>query len=64
MVTEFPLADILHNRDATGRISKWTVELGDLTLNFKPWSAINSQTLVNFMAEWPENLVQAPANLL
>jgi hypothetical protein len=28
VITDFPLADILHNQDATGRISKWAVELG------------------------------------
>ena len=28
VITDFPLGDILHNRDATGRISKWIVELG------------------------------------
>jgi hypothetical protein len=28
VVTDFSLVDILHNRDATGRISKWAVELG------------------------------------
>ena len=28
VITDFPLGDILHNRDATGRISKWAVELG------------------------------------
>jgi hypothetical protein len=52
VVSDFPLADILHNRDATRRISKWAVELGALTLNFKPRTAIKSQALVNFMAEW------------
>jgi hypothetical protein len=36
VVSDFPLADILHNRDATRRISKWAVELGALTLDFKP----------------------------
>ena len=35
VVTNFPLGDILHNRDATGRISKWAVELGALEINFK-----------------------------
>jgi hypothetical protein len=62
VVSDFPLVDILHNRDATGRISKWAVELGALTLDFKPWSAIKSQALVNFMAEWQENQVEAPTN--
>jgi hypothetical protein len=42
VVTNFPLADILHNRDATGRISKWAVELGALTLDFKLRTAIKS----------------------
>jgi hypothetical protein len=52
VVTNFPLADILHNRDATRHISKWAVELGALTLDFKPRTAIKSQALVDFMAEW------------
>jgi hypothetical protein len=30
VIMDFPLVDILHNQDATGRISKWAVELGDL----------------------------------
>jgi hypothetical protein len=63
VVTDFPLADILHNRNATRRISKWAVELGALTLDFKPQTAIKSQVLVDFMAEWRENQVEAPANL-
>jgi hypothetical protein len=62
VVTDFPLADILHNRDATGRFFKWEVELGALTLDFKPRTAIKSQALVDFMAEWRENQVEAPAN--
>ena len=60
MVTDFPLSDILHNRDATGRISKWAVELGALSLDFKPRTAIKSQALVDFMAEWRENQVPTP----
>jgi hypothetical protein len=48
MVPDFLLADILYNWDAIGRISKLAVELGALTLDF--------------MAEWRENQVEAPAN--
>jgi hypothetical protein len=62
VVTDLPLVDILHNRDATRRISKLAVELGALTLNFKAWTAIKLQALVDFMAEWRENQVEAPAN--
>jgi hypothetical protein len=34
------------------------VELGALTLDFKPRTAIKSQALVDFMAEWRENQVK------
>jgi hypothetical protein len=34
VVTNFPLADILHYWDATGCISKWAVELGALSIDF------------------------------
>jgi hypothetical protein len=55
VVTDYPLGDILQNQDATGRISKWVVELGALNIDFKPRTAIKSQALVDFMAEWQEN---------
>jgi hypothetical protein len=63
VITDFPLADILHNRDATRRISKWAVELGALEFNFKPKTTIKSQVLVDFLAEWRENQIPAPHNV-
>jgi hypothetical protein len=60
VVTDYPLGDILRNQDATGRISKWAVELGALTIDFKPRTAIKSQALVDFMAEWQENQLPTP----
>jgi hypothetical protein len=55
VITDFPLVDILHNQDATRRISKWAVELGALSIDFKPRTTIKSQALVDFMAEWRES---------
>jgi hypothetical protein len=62
IVTDFPLADILHNRDTTGRISKWALELGAVSIDFKPRIAIKSQALVNFMVEWWENQIPTRLN--
>ena len=45
VITDFPLGGIFYNRDATGRISTWAVELGALEINFKPRKAIKSQAL-------------------
>jgi hypothetical protein len=42
VITDYPLGDILRNQDATGRISKWEVELGTLNIDFKPQTAIKS----------------------
>jgi hypothetical protein len=47
VVTYYPLGDILQNHDATGRISKWAVKLGALTIDFKPRTTIKSQALVD-----------------
>jgi hypothetical protein len=62
VIMNFLLVDILHNQDATGRISKWVVELGTLSINFKPRTPIKSQALVEFMAEWRENQVPTPVD--
>jgi hypothetical protein len=51
VVIDFPLEDILHNRDATRRISKWAVELRALNINFSLRKAIKSQALADFVAE-------------
>jgi hypothetical protein len=58
VITNIPLGDILHNRDATGRISKWEVELGALNIDFTPRRAIKSQALADFVVEWTE--IQQP----
>jgi hypothetical protein len=60
VVTDYPLGDILRNQDATGRISKWAVELGTLNIDFKPRTTIKSQAVVDFMAEWRENRLPTP----
>jgi ribonuclease HI len=64
VITDFPLADILHNQDAMGHISKWAVELGALSINFKPRTAIKSQALIDFMVEWRENQIPTPVDKL
>jgi hypothetical protein len=51
VITEFSLGDILHNRDATGRISKWAVEFRALNIYLSPQKAIKSQALIDFVAE-------------
>ena len=52
VVTSHPLQDIIRNRDTTGRISKWALELMGHDIRYIPHIAIKSQALADFIAEW------------
>ena len=54
VVTDFPLGDILCNKEANGRIIKWAVEIGSYSIEFKSRPTIKSQALADFVAEWIE----------
>jgi hypothetical protein len=56
--SSFPLGEIIRNRDANGRIVKWSVELGEFEIEFCPSQAIKSQILTGFVSKWTE--IQMP----
>jgi hypothetical protein len=47
-----PLKDIIRNREATGRIGKWAAELNEFSIDYVHKSSIQSQALVDFIADW------------
>jgi hypothetical protein len=49
--TNFPLGDIIQNKDANGRIIKWAIELCPYSIKFKGRTSIKSQALVDFIIE-------------
>jgi hypothetical protein len=61
VVSEFPLADILHNQDATGRISKWAMELGALTLDHQ---VTGTSQFHGEVARKPNGIPSQPARAL
>jgi hypothetical protein len=54
VLTNQPLNDIFGNRDSSGRINKWVIELSEYMVDFEKRSPIKSQILVDFVAEWTE----------
>ena len=54
VASEVPLNVIINNRDATGRVVKWALELLPLEIVYKACQAIKSQVLADFLAEWTE----------
>jgi hypothetical protein len=49
--TSSTLGEILNNREATGKITKWTIDLSMCDIIYKPRTAIKAQALSDFMAE-------------
>jgi ribonuclease HI len=60
VVTRFSIGDIIHNKEAIGRIAKWACELGSHDIEFRPRTATKTQALVDFVSEWTEQ--QVPDN--
>ena len=54
VVSSAPLGDIIQNREATGRVAKWAVELGPHGLKYVQHTAIKSQAVVDFINDWTE----------
>src|SRR3954471_2336641 len=54
VVSTTPLRDIINNRDATGRVAKWGIELAAFNIEYKPRTSIKSQILADFVVDWTE----------
>jgi hypothetical protein len=54
VLTNQSLNNIFGDRDSSSRISKWAAELSEHVVDFKKRSAIKSQILADFVAEWTE----------
>ena len=62
VVTSFPLSEVIHSQDATGRTMKWALELMDQGITYATQTAIESQVLADFITEWTE--VQTPPAII
>ena len=60
VVSSFPFRERVHNREASGRIAKWSVELMGDTLTYLPRKAIKSQILANFVVELTDTQLPPP----
>ena len=58
--TSYPMRSILHKPKLSGRLTKWAVELGEHDITYLPRTAIKSQALADFVADFSSSL-QVPA---
>ncbi len=58
--SQYSLGEILRGKEVTGQLSKWAAELSPFDLHFVARSAIKSQVLADFVAEWTPVLAPDP----
>src|SRR3954469_1199710 len=60
VVCTAPISEILGNKDASGRIAKWAIELAPYTPAYERRDAVKSQALADFFVDWAEAQYEPP----
>ena len=50
--TEYPMKQVLHRPETSGRLMKWAIELSEFDIRYKPKIAIKGQVLADFVVEF------------
>ena len=50
--TEYPMKQVLHRPETSGRLMKWAIELSEFDIRYKLKTAIKGQVLVDFVMEF------------
>ena len=49
---EYPMKQVLHKPETSGRLVKWAIELSEFDIRYKPKTTIKGQALANFVMEF------------
>ena len=60
MLTDQPLKQILQQPDTSGRLLKWSIELSEFHIDYRPRMAIKGQALANFVVEFTYDIAPKP----
>ena len=50
--TEYPMKQVLHKPETSGRLMKWAIELSEFDIRYRPKIAIKGQILADFVMEF------------
>ena len=50
--TEYPMKQVLHKPETSGRLMKWAIELSEFDIRYKPKTAIKGQVLADLIMEF------------
>ncbi|GKB58777.1 reverse transcriptase domain-containing protein [Tanacetum coccineum] len=54
VVTDQPIKNILSNPEVAGRMQKWSIQLGEFGIHYRPRISVKGQVLADFIMERPE----------
>ncbi|XP_022027130.1 protein NYNRIN-like [Helianthus annuus] len=54
VLTNYPLQQVLHKPEISGRLAKWAIEHGALDIEYQKRTAVKGQVIADFLAEIPE----------
>ena len=65
ILTEYPMKQVLHKLETSGRLMKWAIELSEFDIRYKPKIAIKGQILADFVMEFTSTeLAEATQKML
>ena len=50
--TKYPMKQVLHKPETSGRLMKWAIDLSEFDIRYKPKIAITGQVLPDFIMEF------------
>ena len=59
--TEYPMKQVLHKPEVSGRLMKWAIELSEFDIRYKPKTAVKGQILADFVMEFAPVELAEPA---
>ncbi|GJY00047.1 reverse transcriptase domain-containing protein [Tanacetum coccineum] len=54
VITDQPIKNILSNPEVAGRMQKWSIQLGEFGIHYRPRVSVKGQVLANLIVERPE----------
>ncbi|GJZ62982.1 reverse transcriptase domain-containing protein [Tanacetum coccineum] len=54
VITDQPIQQVLSRPEVAGRLQKWSIELGEYAIHYRPRVSVKGQTLADFIVERPE----------
>ncbi|GJT57517.1 reverse transcriptase domain-containing protein [Tanacetum coccineum] len=54
VITDQPIKNVLSNPKVAGRMQKWSIQLGEFGIHYRPRVSVKGQVLADFIVERPE----------